>query len=84
MWLLKNEGKYVETKNLKLGDSIEPFYTRISNESDRINGYEMVLCKNGKWEYTHRIVKNKIYKEQMESLIIRILTKKIIILRIYK
>jgi len=64
MWLLKNEGKYVETKNLKLGDSIEPFYTRISNESDRINGYEMVLCKNGKWEYTHRIVKNKIYKEQ--------------------
>jgi len=62
-WLLKNSGKYCETINLKNGDSIQPFYTRVSNENDRINGYEMIL-ESGKWEYTHRIVKNHVYPNE--------------------
>jgi len=59
-WLLKNGGEYCETIKLKKGDSIQPFYTRVSNENDKINGYEMIL-ESGKWEYTHRIVKNHVY-----------------------
>lgn len=64
LWLLKNDKQYVETKNLKIGDSIQPFYNRISGEQDRIKGYEMLLCENGKWEYTHRLVKQKIYNDE--------------------
>ncbi len=57
---MKSDKSYKKTKDLKTGDSIQPFYSRISNTEDRINGYEMILEDNGKWEYTHRIVKRKI------------------------
>lgn len=64
MWLLKKEKDYKTTKELKIGDSIEPFYTKISNETDRIKGYEMILEQNGKYEYTHRIVKRKFWNDK--------------------
>ena len=63
LWLEKGKETYVETKNLKENQSIEPFYTKISDSSDRINGYEM-LFEKGTWEYTHRIVKNHICKDK--------------------
>lgn len=63
MWLIKGENKYITTSKLLKGQSIEPFYTRISNNEDRINGYEMVL-ENGKWEYTHRIVKRDFWPDK--------------------
>lgn len=57
-WLMLNEDKYKTTSELKNGDSIQPFYTKISDSNDRIDGYEMIL-ENGDWEYTHRIVKKQ-------------------------
>ena len=64
LWLSKSNREYIKTKDLKIGDSIQPFYTKISNKSDIINGYEMLLEDNGKWEYTHRIIKRKINPDQ--------------------
>lgn len=64
MWLTKEGKLYKQTNELNIGDSIQPFYSRISTESDRIKGYEMLLEDNGKWEYTHRIVKRKLFNEQ--------------------
>ena len=63
LWLIKGTNEYAKTKDLIENQSIEPFYTKISNIHDRIKGYEMVL-ENGLWEYTHRIVKRKIFAEE--------------------
>lgn len=63
LWLLKKDKKYKKTKDLQIGDSIQPFYTKISDKNDRINGYEMILEDSGNWEYTHRIVKRKMYPD---------------------
>lgn len=63
LWLLKGKNEYIKTSDLKENMSIEPFYTKISNEDDKIHGYEMIL-ENGKWEYTHRIVKRKFWPEK--------------------
>ena len=63
LWLSKGQNKYLTTSELKEGDSIEPFYTRVSNETDRIQGYEMLL-ENGKWEYTHRMVKREFWPDK--------------------
>ncbi len=63
LWLGKGENIYYKTSELKENQSIEPFYSRISNESDRIKGYEMIF-EAGKWQYTHRIVKRAIYPNE--------------------
>lgn len=63
LWLIKSESKYLTTSELSIGQSIEPFYTRISTSEDRIKGYEMVL-ESGKWEYTHRILKRNFWPEK--------------------
>ncbi|GIV43972.1 MAG: hypothetical protein KatS3mg035_1095 [Bacteroidia bacterium] len=63
LWLSKGKNEYKTTSELKEGDSIEPFYTRISDETDRIQGYEMLL-ENGKWEYTHRMVKREFWPDK--------------------
>jgi hypothetical protein len=60
LWLKMGVNEYIKTCELKEGTSIEPFYSKISDENERIQGYEMLL-ENGKWEYTHRIVKREIY-----------------------
>lgn len=62
-WLLKDKNEYLTTRELVIGQSLQPFYSKKSNKSDRINGYEMLL-ENGKWEYTHRIVKENIYPNE--------------------
>lgn len=64
LFLLKDSKEYIKTKDLKIGDSIQPFYNRISTSKDRIHGYEMLLEDNGKWEYTHRIVKRKFFNDK--------------------
>jgi len=63
LWLKKGVNEYLKTCELKEDTSIEPFYNKISDESDRIKGYEMLL-ENGNWEYTHRIVKREIYPNE--------------------
>lgn len=34
LWLLKDNKEYIKTKDLKKGDSIQPFYNRISDKND--------------------------------------------------
>lgn len=63
LWLKKGINEYIKTCELKEGVSIEPFYNKISDENDRIQGYEMLL-ENGKWEYTHRIIKREVYPNE--------------------
>lgn len=51
------DGSYVKAENLNEGDSLMPFYTTISNEGDRIKGYEKVYNPNSnRYQYTHRMV----------------------------
>ena len=64
LWLSKNSSEYKTTKDLSEGDSIEPFYRKISSKEDRIAGYEMLFERDGKFEYTHRIVKRKLWSEK--------------------
>lgn len=63
LWLIKGEKTYAKTIDLKENQSIEPFYSKISADSEKIQGYEM-LFENGKWEYTHRIVKREIFPDK--------------------
>jgi len=63
LWLSNGEDKYIKTSDLKESQSIQPFYTRASGDGDRISGYEMVF-EDGKWEYTHRIVKRSLWGEK--------------------
>ena len=62
-WLLRGKDEYLTTKELAIGQSLQPIYSKVSNNEDRINGYEMLL-ENGKWEYTHRIVKRSVFPSE--------------------
>jgi hypothetical protein len=62
-WLLKGKNEYLRTKDLSIGQSLEPIYSKISDKTDKINGYEMLL-EGGKWKYTHRIVKESVYPNE--------------------
>lgn len=63
LWLSKSSEKYKKTQELVEGDSIEPFYTRISDGNDRIKGYEMIL-EGGEWNFTHRMVKKHVWPNE--------------------
>lgn len=58
----------IYTSDLKIGDSIVAFPTKLS-DSNFMSGYEMLL-ENGKWKYTHRLVAQNIddlLEEKMEK-----------------
>ena len=55
-FMLRN-GSYKRADELKSGDSLMPYYTTISKESDCIKGYEKVYNPStNHYGYTHRIV----------------------------
>jgi len=76
-WLLRN-GKYVEAKDLKVGSSIMPLYTKYKKfgayykkhiqELGSYN-YEVIIQPNGEEDFTHRVadkwnLKNNIYEDK--------------------
>jgi len=63
LWLNRRDEKYTKTIDLKEGHSVASMYCKTSSDQDRINGYEMIL-ENGKWVYTHRVVKKTLWNEQ--------------------
>jgi len=55
------DGSYCEAQDLKNGQALMPFYTKLSSKEDRdkIDGYEKIYNpKTSKYEYTHRLVGN--------------------------
>jgi DNA-binding MarR family transcriptional regulator len=67
------DGTYREAKDLTLGTSLMPVYTKLSSvkNKDKIDGYEMLLSnKTGKWEYTHRIAKKEELNETNNDVVI--------------
>ena len=56
-FMLRN-GEYKEAKDLRIGNSLMPLYTKLSTKDDdpNIANYEMVLQPiNDKWDYVHHI-----------------------------
>jgi len=53
--LLRNS-RYIEAKDLNIGDSLMPLYRQIDEK-----GYQQLKQPNGDWEYTHRITYNWKY-----------------------
>lgn len=52
--LLCRDGLYRSVQNLKPGDSVMPFNTKVTKNQNVMNGYEM-YCQDGEWYYTHRM-----------------------------
>lgn len=52
---LLRSGEYKQAADLKPGDSLMPLYTRVSEKSTGLSGYEQVLNSDGKWVFTHRL-----------------------------
>ena len=54
--MILRTGEYCEAQNLKIGDSLMPLYRKISDNNQKIQGYEMVLDpSDNKYKYTHQI-----------------------------
>lgn len=55
------DGSYLPASDLKVGMSLMPLYTRYSDDSDELYGYEMIFDQDiQKWEYTHRRVTDEV------------------------
>lgn len=66
-FILKS-GHKKQADQLRVGESLMPFYTKISTKSDTINGYEKVYStSSNKFNYTHRIVANEIYNAEIKA-----------------
>ena len=68
-YMMRN-GSYKAAENLKVGDSLMPFYTKKSEKKKHcLEGYEKVLNpKTNKFKFTHRIVSlNLLRNEMLES-----------------
>jgi len=55
------DGTYMEAENLQSGQSLMPFYTRLSEQTDRLNreGYLLILQnKTGEWIPAHHLSDN--------------------------
>lgn len=69
--LLCRDGLYRSAQNLKPGDSIMPFNTKITKGQNVMNGYE-VYCQDGEWYYTHRMCDDVcLHDEDAESYEVR-------------
>ena len=56
---------FVEAKDLEIGESMIPFYTKEEKISKKANEYEMIYQNDDKtWEYTHRMVANFFKKTE--------------------
>lgn len=62
---------FVEAKDLQIGESMIPFYTKKQKIRKNSNDYEMVYQNDTKeWEYTHRMVSNFFKKiNQHEEMV---------------
>ncbi|TSC69953.1 MAG: DNA gyrase, A subunit [Parcubacteria group bacterium Gr01-1014_70] len=59
-FMLKN-GSYTEAQNLQKGDSLMPFYTKLSEKTDRLNreGYTLIYQhKKDEWVPAHHLADN--------------------------
>jgi hypothetical protein len=63
-FLLRN-GNYIKASDLKAGDSLMPFYTKVSEKNkDRIAGYEKIYNpKSNHYKYTHSMVAHNIHRD---------------------
>lgn len=63
-YILRN-GKKQQAKDLKIGQSIMPFYTRISKRyKDNLNGYEKVYNPStNEYKYTHGLVAHELIRD---------------------
>lgn len=55
--VMLKDGTYKEAGELKTDDSLMPLYRKESTEKDGLIGYDMCFT-NGKWEFTHRMVRD--------------------------
>lgn len=71
--LMKN-GTYKEVKELKLGDSLMPIYTKYYKRRTKTRGiqkYEKILQpKSNKWQLTHDMVAKNIYGEKPKNNVV--------------
>lgn len=58
LWVT-SDNKLVNTSELKYGSSLKVIGKKISTDVNKLSGYEM-LYENKKWNFTHRLVANKI------------------------
>jgi intein/homing endonuclease len=56
---MMRDGSYVEAQNLKEGDSLMPLYRKYKNVGSATNLYEQMYQPEGKWCWTHRIIKSQ-------------------------
>jgi hypothetical protein len=60
---LLRSGKRIKASDLKAGDSLMPFYTRISKDMDKVIGYEKVYNPmSDHYKYTHYVVAHNIHR----------------------
>jgi len=58
--VMLRDGNYIEAQQLKVNDSIMPFYTKLSIEPG-IKNYEKIYDpSNNEYEFTHRIVSKEL------------------------
>lgn len=57
---LLRDGGYVEASKLAPGTSLMPIYTKLSDENDFIQGYEMIIQPDDSMEYTHHLVTDEV------------------------